>query len=490
MCLQYGISQNLPPHLQREAVGAKRKADRMFNHNGQNLHSFFHSDRETHHIKGISRARMSADQKHQLSFTQEYVNGHDQPWVPPPNFFDAHYPPLPRHIIQKHQSMYRAQVAPPSFPNRLPNYHHNVFPQPSPPVPQQQHAHFMPFIINGKTSMPSTSSANTNGRRSSGDHSTNGTTLPIVAGRPSLPKSAPTIQLPVVEKIKYPIEDLENKPRSSVPPRPPLKRISEVYPNISEDRVGDMLFVWTTVNMQKELFQLDNFTLDDMIEALSLTSLDVHCELLVELHCAILKKLVDNEGDFTIDPSWGFDVEEEEDSSASRVSTKSPSAPPPELAPPAKSTRSSLAKAGIPLKEVKEKTPSPPPPAHRADDLFSEYDWIERLKERDFADGGWQMMLAGFLYEVLNNESPQNRFKDRCEQIISHLIPYSVEPTVDTVVEHFASMDFNLRVSALNIAVFFVSQTAEFRATIMNYPSVIERLRAEKVVLNRQKLQL
>ncbi|KAF2763454.1 hypothetical protein EJ05DRAFT_447855 [Pseudovirgaria hyperparasitica] len=495
-CIQYSIDQSLPLHLQREAIGAKRKAEKMYTHNnGQDLHAFFHPDREVHHIRNVPNMRdprmppepmviipRPGHQQH-LGYQQQqpYMNGDRPAFMPAqqdqqftngmPTHF-AHSFPHPQHHHHHHHHHHHV-------PPTLHSQHHN---------PQSQPSQSHPFIVNGKAPIPQLHI--TNGHRKSGDGAMFGTSLPIGQSRPTMHRPMPPIPVPVIEKIKYPIEDLDLHPRANLPERPPLKKISQDYPDISEDRVGDMLYIWTTLNMQKELFVVDNFSLDDMIEALSLTSLDVYCELLIELHCAVLKVLVNSKGNFEIESSWGFDLEDEEETSnSSRISTKSPS-PAPEPPPPAKSTRSSLAKAGIVLKELEKRSPSPAPIVHRADELFAEYDWLEHLKERDFADGGWQMMLTGFIYKVWQNDSPQNRFEDQCEQILAHLVPADLEPSITTVVDQFASMEINLRIATLHIAVYFAAQTVAFRQTLDTYGPKIEYMRQEKVLLNREKLRL
>ncbi|CRK25642.1 hypothetical protein BN1708_014268, partial [Verticillium longisporum] len=67
--------------------------------------------------------------------------------------------------------------------------------------------------------------------------------------------------------------------------------------------------------------------------------------------------------------------------------------------PPARATRSSLAKAeaerlAAELKAA-EAEAAEPEVKHRAEDLLEEYEWIEHLRKRDFKDGGWEMIMVG-----------------------------------------------------------------------------------------------
>ncbi|KAA8648158.1 uncharacterized protein ATNIH1004_004041 [Aspergillus tanneri] len=108
----------------------------------------------------------------------------------------------------------------------------------------------------------------------------------------------------------YPIEDLDIAPdREKKKQRPPLQFVSidetdEVeddadllYDELEEKSVGLLLETWNTLNVYCEVFQLDSFTFDDFFQAMRFSSEDVDCELFVEVHCAVLKKLVNAEKD-------------------------------------------------------------------------------------------------------------------------------------------------------------------------------------------------
>ncbi|EOD50268.1 putative ddt domain protein [Neofusicoccum parvum UCRNP2] len=102
------------------------------------------------------------------------------------------------------------------------------------------------------------------------------------------------------------LDNLLIQPKRNGLQRPALKFLSDDVPpraeppadklGIQMKSVGDLLFVWQTLNVHAEVFILDSFTIDDFIEALSYHGDAVNCELLVEVHCAVLKQLVDEKG--------------------------------------------------------------------------------------------------------------------------------------------------------------------------------------------------
>ena len=57
-----------------------------------------------------------------------------------------------------------------------------------------------------------------------------------------------------------------------------------------------LLEVWNTLNVQCEVYVLDSFTFDDFVDAMRYSSLEPACELLEEVHCAVLKLFIDDDG--------------------------------------------------------------------------------------------------------------------------------------------------------------------------------------------------
>ena len=108
--------------------------------------------------------------------------------------------------------------------------------------------------------------------------------------------------------------------------------------------VGPLLETWDTLNVYCEVFVLGSFTFDDYIEALQFTSEDAQCELLVEIHCAVLKRLVNDEKDLNRQVQITLPIANQDDSdNDSSIRESATPTPEPELQP--RKTRSSLAKS-------------------------------------------------------------------------------------------------------------------------------------------------
>ncbi|RMZ83037.1 hypothetical protein DV738_g1311, partial [Chaetothyriales sp. CBS 135597] len=226
--------------------------------------------------------------------------------------------------------------------------------------------------------------------------------------------------------IKYPIDDMDVEPQRDGTHRPALNFVvesqlvdgqasdsSDIIPGLEEPVVGVLLEIWNTLNVYSQVLKLDSFTFDDFVDAMRFSSDEVECELLVEMHCAVLKKL-----------------------------------PTPEPEYPAKRTRSSLNKVQFaqpaPVEEVNEADDSEIK-IHRAAEMLGEYGWIQRLRKRDFSNGGWEMVMIGLLHQLAGRP----RLTDVCNTILAHWAPLDAEPTIETARLQYLTMDINLRARAL-----------------------------------------
>jgi alpha-1,3-glucosyltransferase len=303
---------------------------------------------------------------------------------------------------------------------------------------------------------------------------------------PSIPLARP------FQPIKYPIEDLSIKqPRISIQ-RPPLKFFSDDVPEGAEapetetgilmKSVGSILCTWETLNVHDTIFSLDSFTLDDFVDALCFSSEEVECELLVEVHCSVLKQIVNENGKLqaplpTVEESDESD--EEEDSKTS--------SPEPEPEPPIRTTRSSLRKSEANA-IVKQRTPTPEPPkqAHKASEFLADFDWIEQCKTRNFRDGGWQATLVGLLYSLSFNPLQ----KEACDEVLDELVPADEEPSVESIARRYNDLDVNLRVSALDMALRLTVATETFRDQLVAASLEMTRLRKAKIEFQKKRKEL
>ena len=259
--------------------------------------------------------------------------------------------------------------------------------------------------------------------------------------------------------IRYPIEDLQIPPRQDAPRRPNMhllsrtattttsRRLSETI-SFDENIVHFILETWVFLNIYCEPFLLDSFTFDDYMDAIQFSAEDTECELFVEIHCALLKSLV-GEGDngrveISLPEIPDSDDEDEDDDSSSRQPSE----------------------AAEDMVEVKSKQPDQETTEededvemkdeddnkglHRAADLFENgYDWLSRLRRRDFKNGGWQVIIVGLLDQL----SLLPKYTSDAEKILSHLVPPEEEPTQQTVKNQYMTLDVNLRVLVFHILV-------------------------------------
>ncbi|KAI4275205.1 MAG: hypothetical protein LQ337_003383 [Flavoplaca oasis] len=313
----------------------------------------------------------------------------------------------------------------------------------------------------------------------------------------SQPKQPPPLPAP-----KYPIEDLELPPIQNKPPRPALKFLSidlptpHILPQRSDSgilmrSVGPLLETWDTLNVYCEVFQLDSFTFDDYIEALQLTYDIHHCKLISEIHCAVLKRLVNDVNDkngqvqFTLPESNSS--RSEDSSTADTASLPSPT-PEPEVKHSARTTRSSLAKSeAADLRAAQISNPFiVEGRVHRAAEMEHStrtYDWKTRLRKRDFGQGAWVYIVVGLLYQLSNDP----RRKKACDELLSKLAPPDQEATVQTAISRYPLTDINTRVKILEILCMLSLETKAIRAYMEECNNNMTEFRKEKIDMQRKR---
>jgi hypothetical protein len=462
---RFRIDTNVPPHLQYSNKAAARKAEKKReSEQGEGTSGVWPSD-QLPELKPAGKGR-----KNQASQPQAYVEVH-----PPPYYLHESYPP---HYVQNPHLPPRVwghmQGPPPPPPEWDPYYQMHGYPPHYMPPPND---HYYPPQSMPQQPMP-----------------------PKVMAQPPPPPPP----------IKYPIDDLDVEPVRDGTHRPTLKFMTKaqcsdpksmqnVISGLHQDTVGLLLETWNTINVYCQVLKVDSFTFDDFVEAMMFSSPEADCELFVEIHCAILKQLVnsenDNGGAIQISlpdlPDPEEDDEEEEEEAESK-------APTPEPEYPAKRTRSSLNKVQFAVPEqnfelVVERTdPDAMPKAeHRAAEMFGEYGWVERLRKRDLRNGGWELVMAGLLHQL----SGRDRVAQTCTKILTHLAPLDADATIDTVRIQYSTMDINLRAEALQVICQLLIETKtvknfleEMSNTMTTYRKIkIEHQRARKEALAKLK---
>lgn len=309
----------------------------------------------------------------------------------------------------------------------------------------------------------------------------------------------PPPQPPPPPPIKYPIEDLEVPTREGALPRPSLKYFSKDTPVEIEDNpakgsgilmesVGPLLETWDTLNVYCEIFKLDSFTFDDFVDAMQFSYEDIDCELFVEIHCAALKLLVSSEqegGKLMIQLPEMDSESDEEDSSANDDSALHSPTPEPEPKPTKRTTRSSLAKQEAEaLKAGSAKEPTPEPTTlHRAAEITVEYDWVDKLKRRDFKDGGWQVIVIGLLHQLSKNP----RHEKACNELLTKLAPVDMDASQETAKSQYASLDINLRVKVLQILCMLTVETKAIRGFMEEGSETMTGYRKQKIQWQRDR---
>lgn len=442
VAVQYRIDTRVPPHLRYESKAAERKQKQMQqkvapDYEGM-VGSFQGNGPRLPELKPAPKSHKSKQQQQQLakSKQQSFIPA---TFIPHPPQYNAPTPPYPSHTFQA--------VGPPPHagPHQPNNFYNSTFA-------------FAPLA-----SMP-----------------------------PAPPPPPP---------IKYPIEDLSVFPRLNAPKRPALKYFSQDTPidggktegegnGILMKSVGPLLESWDTLNVYCEVLFLDSFTFDDFVEAMQFTSEDVDCELFVEAHCAALKVLVGPESDGGKIHVQLPDIEEEEDEEESDAESRAPTpTPEPEPKPKGRATRSSLAKAEAEALKAeppaKEPTPEPKE-THRAAEMQLEMNWIDRLRKRDFKNGGWQIIMIGLLHQL--SKSP--RMFETCETILKELAPLNMEPNPETARKQYARLDVNYRIQALEIVCMLTAETRTIRDYMEECALNMTGYRKEKIGFQRERKAL
>lgn len=293
--------------------------------------------------------------------------------------------------------------------------------------------------------------------------------------------------------IRYPMEDLELPPSHDKNHRPTLKFLmvgesdddgaEDLLPDdLEPESVGLLLETWDTLNVYCEVFQLDSFTFDDFVQAMRFSSEEVDCELFVEVHCSILKKLVNSEDedgaiqvslpDFPVVES---DESEEEADDDQEVEDEEEDAP--ERAT-RMTTRGSLAKKDVDtLKSQLDQEDPAATQIHRAAEMFEKYGWIDRLQRRDFRNGGWELVMIGLLHQL----SLRPRSQKTCNEILKHLAPLDESPTQKTARVQYRTLDINLRVKGLQMICMLSLETKAIRNYLEECSNQMTEFRKEKI---------
>ena len=334
----------------------------------------------------------------------------------------------------------------------------------------------------------------------------NGSAQFIHADFPALaPLAAKCSAKPVpAPPVKYPIEDLDVPPSRDGMQRPTMNYLSRDTPTGTEsssgrygimmERVGPLLETWNTLNVFCQVLMLDSFTFDDYLESLYVYSNEIHCELVAEIHCALLKMFVKEEaqgGELLVDlpelPDSDDDDEETEEPPLDDHHDTVASSPPESVKKPrGRPPRSSLARSAVAEEATRSSRTSSRSmngKAHRATEMIAEYGWIDRLSKRDFKQGGWEVIIVG----ILNQLSTKTQQRISCEELLVKLAPLDMRPTQETARLRYATLDINARASILQILCTLAVDLKSIRHYIEQNNELMTEVRKEKIEWQRAR---
>lgn len=291
---------------------------------------------------------------------------------------------------------------------------------------------------------------------------------------------------------KYPIEDLQVPPRDR-PSRPllrywckdpPVELEESIKKKLPQDiimsSVGPLLECWDTLNVYCEIFILDSFTFDDFVEAMQIASADIEVQLFDEMHCAILKTIVNEQGNTEVSLP-----ETDEHKIGGEEDRKPTPEPEPRIT---RTTRRSLAKMeaerlAVEVAAAKKNEKPEPKNNHCGSDFGQAFDWIGELSKRHFKDGGWQAIVAGLLYRL----SFKQRLKKSCDELLTQLAPPDLEPTRESIKKRYLGMDINWRIRILEILCMLTMETKAIRGYMDECSATMTSYRKEKIEWQRQR---
>jgi hypothetical protein len=317
--------------------------------------------------------------------------------------------------------------------------------------------------------------------------------IKFISQNPNFPAIEPR---PVQQKppppppIKYPREDLELAVSDNV--RPALKFLSQHAPSantangftnngVSVDSVGPLLETWNTLNVYCEVFQLDSFTFDDYVEALSYTTDELPSELLTEIHCAVLKKLVGGENDQNGRAHIKLPMGQESDDEDEDDEEEPEPSPEPEVE--MRTTRGSLRKSDAAAMKAQAELAAKLHNGAEIDQCVKGYNWKARLRKRDFLHGRWVVIVVG----LLNVYTQDPRKKSLCEGLLSKLAPPQAPATEDVAIDQYSEIDVNARVKILQFLCMLSLETTSIRGYMEECTTTMTQYRKDKIEWQRKR---
>ncbi|KAB8349448.1 hypothetical protein FH972_023475 [Carpinus fangiana] len=286
------------------------------------------------------------------------------------------------------------------------------------------------------------------------------------------------------EPLKFPCDDLEIpiKKRNAVS-RPQLKFLTSDTPSLAYVRLdsdpqpltGDLLQIWHTLNVFAPLFVLDSFTFDDLVQALAIWNWDQPCELFSEIHCAVLKVIVDRTGELQVKSLV------EVPSRYSEWETY--------LAPDAESSSETEDTVQIGVAATNEGPLTTVDKARILKAFPAPEDWTRRVGECLFQNDTWQFLMIGLLAQIATKS---HEFRSICEELLAKLMPTEedLDLTETSTRDLYAALDLASRVKILQLAMLHVPDTKGVRSFMEDCDREATETRKKKISWQSKKKPL
>ena len=287
------------------------------------------------------------------------------------------------------------------------------------------------------------------------------------------------------ELVKYPIEDLDLPPDQSGKSRPRLRTIADFISSLSMDAFdggdsldsttfGLLLEIWNTLNVYGEFFCLSSFTLDDFVQSMIMDPEDIDCELVREVHCAVLKKLINRGGDIL---ASSLDVADPQAFKAASSASPDPSVDDDEIADADFVSEGSGISSEATSNDVRQRNKA-------ALNLES---WRVRLTSRNFSNGGWQLSLLG----VLNQVASRPAFEAKSDKVLSEIShSYRLNTGADGLGKCYSALGIRLRTIALQVATLLAMESKPFKESMESITRGATETRKEKTKLQSMRKPL
>ncbi|KAK9459382.1 ATP-utilizing chromatin assembly and remodelling N-terminal-domain-containing protein, partial [Lipomyces oligophaga] len=268
-------------------------------------------------------------------------------------------------------------------------------------------------------------------------------------------------------------EDLDLIPLLDPPSTRPHFKIESMFP---QSCISSLLEVWTFLNFFHEPLTIDPFSFDDLLGCLLHPYIDEHpCELFVEIHCCLLKLIVDRDSpELVIDLPTNFQAKEGSN--------------------PAESTENSI--------EVSEGEETDNQDEGQDDDDDDDDDYEDeeasnRLKEMTrWREGGWKERLQRCLFvggsmeliiiNILNTISYVDKWAKMCSRIVDFVAPLDMPATLETARSRYQQLSSVDKLQVLQILVELVRDCSVVRDHIEYCMEESTRIRRERLDTHKE----